>query len=119
MSTEESEEVEEKVSETRFSLRQLLAIAGTLSAVSGAGGALTVRAQDAVQDERIEQHERQISELRAQVLAATTAATETRESVRGLEEPVSELRADIKEIQRLLNRLIGARAGTADREGSL
>lgn len=90
-------------------MRQLVTIAGTLSVISGAGGAITVKAQDAVQDERLEQHERQIAELRAQVLEGTKAATETRTTVQGLEGTVSEIKTDTKEIQRLLNRLIGGR----------
>lgn len=96
------------MAEPRFTVRQLVAIAGTLSAVSGAGGAFTVAAQDAVQDEQLAQHERQISELRAQVLEGTKAATETRETVRNLEGSLGEVRKDTKEIARLLNRLIGA-----------
>lgn len=97
------------MAEARFTIRQLLVISGTASAVSGAGGAFTVAAQDAVQDERIEQHERQISELRTQVLQGTQAATETRTTVKGLEAAVGEIQTDTKEIQRLLNRLIGGR----------
>ncbi len=96
------------VSEARFTLRQLIAIAGTLSAVSGAGGAITViKAQDAVQNEILAQHERQIAELRGQVLEGTKAATETRETVRNLERALGEVQRDTKEIARLLNRLIG------------
>mgnify|MGYP000122455853 CR=1 FL=1 len=97
------------MAEARFTMRQLIAIAGSLSAISGAGGAITVKAQDAVQDERLEQHERQIEELRVQVLAGTQAATETRTTVKGLEHAVDDIRTDTKEIQRLLNRLIGGR----------
>lgn len=97
------------MAEPRFTMRQLVTIAGTLSAISGAGGAFTVAAQDAVQDEQIAQHERQISELRAQVLEGTKAATETRTTVQGLEETVAEIKTDTKEIARLLNRLIGGR----------
>lgn len=102
------------MAEARFTMRQLVAIAGTLSAISGAGGAITVKAQDAVQDERIEQHERQIAELRGQVLAATTAAIETRETVRGLARGVAEVQTDTKEIAKLLNRLIGERSRAGD-----
>lgn len=98
------------MAEARFTMRQLIAIAGTLSAVSGAGGAFTVAAQDAVQDEQIAQHERQIAELRTQVLKGTEAATETRTTVKGLEAAVADIQTDTKEIQRLLNRLIGGRS---------
>lgn len=98
------------MAEPRFTVRQVVAIAGTLSAVSGAGGAFTVAAQDAVQDEQIAQHERQIAELREQVLKGTEAATETRTTVHGLESTVAEIKTDTKEIQRLLNRLIGGRS---------
>lgn len=97
------------MAEPRFTMRQLVTIAGTLSAISGAGGAFTVAAQDAVQDEQIAQHERQISELRAQVLEGTKAATETRTTVQNLEATVVEIKTDTKEIARLLNRLIGGR----------
>lgn len=97
------------MAEARFTMRQLIAIAGSLSAISGAGGAITVKAQDAVQDERLEQHERQIAELRNQVLEGTKAATETKTTVQSLETAVAEIRVDTKEIQRLLNRLIGGR----------
>lgn len=102
------------MAEPRFTMRQLIAIAGTLSAVSGAGGAFTVAAQDAVQDEQIAQHERQITELRTQVLESTKAATETRTTVKGLEVAVAEIQTDTKEIARLLNRLIGRRAVDKD-----
>lgn len=95
------------MAEARFTMRQLIAIAGSLSAISGAGGAITVKAQDAVQDERLEQHERQIEELRTQVLEGTKAATETRTTVQNLKDAVDEIRTDTKEIQRLLNRMIG------------
>lgn len=97
------------MAEARFTMRQLVAISGAMSAISGAGGAITVKAQDAVQDERLAQHERQITELRAQVLEGTKAATETRETVRNLGEVVHEIQSDTKEIARLLNRLIGPR----------
>ena len=97
-------------------MRQLVTIAGTLSAISGAGGAFTVAAQDAVQDEQIAQHERQIQELRDQVLEGTKAATETRETVRNLEGSLDEVQRDTKEIARLLNRLIGGGRAVVDSE---
>lgn len=96
-------------SEPRFTVRQLVAIAGTLSAISGAGGAFTVAAQDAVQDQRLEEHERAITELRGQVLEGTKAAMQTQTTVKSLGDDVDEIKADTKEIQRLLNRLIGGR----------
>lgn len=113
---EEGGEVAEAVGRT-FSLRAVLALLATTAGVSGFGGAATVAAQDAVQDERLEQHERQITELRAQVREGTEAATETRTTVHGLEATVGEIKTDTKEIQRLLYKLIGGRRSGASVEG--
>jgi hypothetical protein len=88
-------------------MRQLLAIAGTLSAISGAGGAITVKAQDAVQDERLEQHEREIGELRAEVAKISGVTTETAATVKGLEADVSTIAGDTKAIRSLLDQLLG------------
>lgn len=108
-------ESQQKVSRT-FSLRAVLALLATTAGVSGFGGAATVAAQDAVQDQRLAEHERAIFELRSQVLEGTKAATETRTTVKSLEGDVDEIKTDTKEIQRLLNRLIGGRdVGGADR----
>lgn len=95
--------------EPKFTTKQVAALLVSVASVCGAGGAITVKAQDAVQDQRLEQLEKQTAELRTQVLEGTKAATETRTTVKALEGDVDEIKADTKEIQRLLNRLIGGR----------
>lgn len=95
--------------EPKFTLRQMIAVAVSLSAVSGAGGAFTVAAQDAVQDSKIAEHDREIDELRRQVAEVTRAATTLATTAEDLEGDVDEIKGDTKEIQRLLNRLIGGR----------
>lgn len=88
--------------EAKFTLRQLISIAGALSALSGAGGAATVMAQDAVQDQKIETNTREIAELRRQVSTIAEATTKTSSTVEGLDEDVDEIKEDTKAIQRLL-----------------
>lgn len=97
--------------EAKFTVKQLVAIAGTLSALSGAGGAATVMAQDAVQDEKIATNTREIAELRRQMSVIAEATTSTRSTVTSLESDVSEIKGDTKEIQRLLNQIIGRNGG--------
>lgn len=107
---EENRELAETVGRT-FSLRAVLALLATTAGVSGFGGAATVAAQDAVQDERIATNTREIAELRRQMSVIADATTSTRSTVTSLESDVSEIKGDTKEIQRLLNQIIGRNGG--------
>lgn len=111
---EEDRELVETVGRT-FSLRAVLALLATTAGVSGFGGAATVAAQDAVQDAKLEEHSRALMELRAQVADVTRAATKIGTTVEGLDEDVDEIKDDTKEIQRLLNQIIGRNGRGADR----
>lgn len=96
--------------EAKFTLKQLVAFIGVSSVISGAGGAggaITIRTQDALQDERIDQHGRRISELCSQVAEVTRATALVHATVVGMGENVVELKTDTKEVQRLLNKLLG------------
>lgn len=97
--------------EPKFTVRQLVTIAGLLSALSGAGGAATVMAQDAVQDEKIATNSREIAELRRQMSVIADATTSTRSTVTALEGDVAEIKVDTKETLRLLNQAIGRSGG--------
>lgn len=102
-------EVVEAVGRT-FSLRAVLALLATTAGVSGFGGAATVAAQDAVQDQRILATESEIAELRRQVATVTSSVDKIEATVDGLDQDVDEIKGDTKEALRLLNQVIG-RAG--------
>lgn len=102
----EEREVIEAVGRT-FSLRAVIALVATTAGVSGFGGAATVAAQDAVQDSRLEEHSREIVELRRQVGAVTSSVDKIEATVDAQREDVQEIKGDTKEIQRLLNQIIG------------
>lgn len=91
----------------KFTVKQLVAIAGTLSALSSAGGAATVMAQGAVQDEKIATNAREIGELWRHMSTIADATTATRATVSSLEGDVTEIKGDTKEALRLLNQVIG------------
>ena len=88
------------------STRSAALIAAVVSAVSGAGGALTVRAQDADQDRelavldtRVGVVEGEIATLRKNSESTRVDAAATRQAVKGLQE-------DMQEVERLLRKLV-------------
>lgn len=103
---DDAREVADAVGRT-FSLKAVLAMMATTAGVSGFGGAATVAAQDAVQDSRLEEHSREIVELRRQVGAVTSSVDKIEATVEAQHEDVTEIKSDTKEIQRLLNQIIG------------
>lgn len=111
---EAGREVAEAVGRT-FSLRSVLALLATTAGVSGFGGAATVAAQDAAQDTKLEEHSREIAELRRQVATVTSSVDKIEATVDGLDEDVDEIKADTKEALRLLNQTIGRSARERDR----
>ena len=97
----------ETLAEPKFTLKQIVAVASIFSALSGAGGAATVMANDRMQDDAIlRNHER--------IEAVSRQAKDTHETVVRIETQMEasgklteETRSDLKEIQRKLNQIIG------------
>ena len=94
--------------EPQFTLKQLVAGCSVVAAL-GAGGAYTLSAQDALQDERIYRNTGEIMSLRSQVSEISQAVMQTKTTLGRLEVDVNEIKDDTKENQRLLNRVLGRR----------
>lgn len=90
--------------EPKFTVKQLVGIAAVFSAISGAGGAATVAANDSVQDERIATNARQIAELRGQMSVIAEATTKSTANVDNLKEDVKDIKIATEEIRRILMR---------------
>jgi hypothetical protein len=90
-----------------FSMKQVLSISGICIAVAGSGGALSVRADDAEQNEKLAVHSSEISVLKESASDLREDLTETRDAVivmgpqvEAIEEDVTDIKRDIKEILR-------------------
>lgn len=93
--------------EPKFTIKQLITIAGALSAISGAGGAMTVMANDQVQDSNIDANRARIVALEGAVRATADITARTEEKVEAVQRVSDEVRRDVKEIQSALDKILG------------
>lgn len=89
---------------TTFSMKQMVMILSAGIALSGGGAAWTVSASDAVQDEKIERVQEAVKELRKDLKETRDTVLVMGPQVEGIEEDVSDMMDDIKDILKAVNR---------------
>lgn len=102
---------ESSMAEAPFTMKQIVAVAGLFSAISGIGGGTTgafaVMANDKVQDSTIKANTDRISVMEQEIKKAREASVRTEEQVNAVKEIIDEVKGDVKYIQKSLNQLLG------------
>lgn len=83
---------------TSFSTKQMVTLLSTAIALSGGGAWWTASASDAVQDEQIEQIDEAVKDLREDLTETRDAVIVMGPQVEAIEDDMSEIKADMKEI---------------------